>query len=370
MTLYERLTARGPKRILSIDGGGARIMMALGFLEEIERVLRERYDRPELRLCEYFDLIGGTSAGALVASVLATGMEAREVVGYSLDFAGKIFQKKIWRAWEARYDERPLKSILTDQFGDLELGDPSIRCGLCIMTKRADTRSTWPLINHPDGQFFGMNKHILLRNAVRASTAAPTFFVPVAVDVGGGERAAFIDGGASMANNPALQLFMVATLSGFPFNWATGADQLLLTSIGTGIWDQHTSVEELLDANAWNWAEDLPMMLIDEANIQSQLMLQWLSRSPTAVNIDMEVGDLAGDLLSPDPLLHYLRYNVRLEADELCDMGLADCGARVPDYYDLACAEHKHDMLKIGRAAAQRQIRPDHFPDSFDPAPA
>jgi len=366
MTLHERLTSSGPKRILSIDGGGARIMMALGYLEEIERMLRERYDRPKLLLCDYFDLIGGTSAGALVASVLATGMEAREVVDSSLDFVGKIFNRKNWRWWEATYDERPLTKILREQFRELELGDPSIRSGLCIMTKRADTRSTWPLINHPDGKFFGMNKQILLRNAVRASTAAPTYFDPVTVDVGEGEQAAFIDGGASTANNPALQLFMLATLSGFPFHWPTGADQLLLTSIGTGVWDQHTPVEKLLDANFWDWAYDLPMMLIDEASIQNQLMLQWLSRSPTAVNIDMEVGDLSGDLLSPEPLLHYLRYNVRLEADELCELGLADCGERVPDYYDLDCAEHKHDMLRIGRAAAQRQISPDHFPATFD----
>ena len=92
MALHERLTSDGPKRILSIDGGGARILMALGFLEEIERILRERYDRPDLRLSDYFDLIGGTSAGAFVAAVLATGMEMRAVAELSLDFAGKIFK--------------------------------------------------------------------------------------------------------------------------------------------------------------------------------------------------------------------------------------------------------------------------------------
>ena len=128
-------------------------MMALGFLEEIERILRERYEQPDLRLCDYFDLIGGTSAGAFVAATLATGLEIREVIDYSLDFADKIFQDKKWKFWEARYDESTLAGILIDQFGDLELGDPSIRSGLCIITKRADTRSTWPLMNHPDGKF-------------------------------------------------------------------------------------------------------------------------------------------------------------------------------------------------------------------------
>lgn len=198
MTLRERLTANRPKRILSIDGGGARIVMSLGFLEEIEHMLRERYDRPDLRFCDYFDLIGGTSAGALVAAVLALGMEAREVIEYRHDFANKIFRRRYWRAWEARYDERPLKQILRERFGELQLADPAIRSGLCIMTKRADTHSIWPLINHSDGKFFELNKHILLRNAVRASAAAPTFFVPVTIDVGEGERAAFVDGAPAL----------------------------------------------------------------------------------------------------------------------------------------------------------------------------
>jgi hypothetical protein len=366
--LHERLTSPAPKRILALDGGGARIMMALGFLEEIERILRERYEQPDLRLCDYFDLIGGTSAGAFVAATLATGLEIREVIDYSLDFADKIFQDKKWKFWEARYDESTLAGILIDQFGDLELGDPSIRSGLCIITKRADTRSTWPLMNHPDGKFYDMNKHLLLRKVVQASTAAPIYFVPVGVDVGTGEPAAFVDGGVSMANNPALQMFMMATLSGYPFHWQTGAEQLLITSVGTGFWQAHTSVDDILDSNRLDWAMDVPMMLMDDASMQNQLLLQWLSQSPTAWNIDLEVGDLSDELLVPEPLMHYLRYNVRLNADELCDMDLPEFGARVSDFYELSCAEHRHDMLKIGRAAALRQIRPDHFPKAFDPA--
>ena len=95
--------------------------LALGFLEEIERLLRERHERPELRLCDYFDLIGGTSAGALVAAVLATGMEAWEVSDYSLDFAGKIFEDKKWIFWEAEFAAGSLAKILKDQYSDIEL---------------------------------------------------------------------------------------------------------------------------------------------------------------------------------------------------------------------------------------------------------
>ena len=45
---------------------------------------------------------------------------------------------------------------------------------------------------------------------------------------------AFIDGGVSPHNNPALQLLMLATLEGHALRWPTGADQLLLVSLGTG----------------------------------------------------------------------------------------------------------------------------------------
>ena len=97
-----------------------------------------------------------------------------------------------------------------------------------------------PLINHPKGKYydseFGTNKDILLWKAVRASAAAPTYFLPQIINVGGGlKTAAFVDGGVSMANNPSLQLLMIATLKGFPFGWKPGADNIFLVSVGTGM---------------------------------------------------------------------------------------------------------------------------------------
>ena len=61
------------KRILSIDGGGIKGIFAAQFLARIE----EEYD---IKICDYFDIIAGTSTGAIVAAALAVGMPAEEIV--------------------------------------------------------------------------------------------------------------------------------------------------------------------------------------------------------------------------------------------------------------------------------------------------
>jgi hypothetical protein len=53
----------GPKRVLSLDGGGVRGVITVAFLERIEQILSER-EGHEIRLGDWFDLVGGTSTGA------------------------------------------------------------------------------------------------------------------------------------------------------------------------------------------------------------------------------------------------------------------------------------------------------------------
>ena len=58
------LLGAGPKRILSLDGGGVRGVISIAFLERLEKEISEIEGRPTL-LGEWFDLIGGTSTGAI-----------------------------------------------------------------------------------------------------------------------------------------------------------------------------------------------------------------------------------------------------------------------------------------------------------------
>ena len=61
--------AGGVRVPLPVDGGGLRGILALGLLAEIEALLRQRHGgSPYFRLCHYFDLIAGTSTGAIIAA--------------------------------------------------------------------------------------------------------------------------------------------------------------------------------------------------------------------------------------------------------------------------------------------------------------
>lgn len=374
-TLLDRFNSPGPKKILSLDGGGIRGALTLGYLKKIETLLREKQNNPNLVLSDYFDLIGGTSTGSIIAAGLAIGMEVDAITNKYMTLGGKIFGKKLdwWKPWEtwsylkANYDYKALEDSLKDFFGDITLGSDQIKTGLCIVAKRADTNSVWPLINHPNGKYYdtekGANKNIPLWQAVRASSAAPTYFAPQMIDVGNGERAAFVDGGVSMANNPALTLLMVATLSGFPFHWKMGEEQLTIVSVGTGYSVFKKQTGDIEESTMLNWAKNVPDMLMQDASWQNQIIMQWLSNSKTAVHIDGEIEKLDGDLLGGKPLINYLRYNFPITENTLNGLGLgkAFSDEDVKDLVEMSNAKNRHLLYQIGEAAAAKEILASHF---------
>ncbi|HRI88978.1 MAG TPA: patatin-like phospholipase family protein, partial [Candidatus Hydrogenedentes bacterium] len=239
--LLERLMRSGPKRILSLDGGGIRGLIALEYLRRMERHLADQHGQPDFRLSDYFDLIGGTSTGSLIACGLALGWRVDELIERYEKLSRVIFTRRVWKAWESFYSHTSLESILDEILGAKSLGDPALKTGLCVFCRRLDTGSVWKFFNHPNGKFYGENRNIRLADLVRASTAAPTVFRPHSFTVtesiqGLGERGTFIDGSVGTTHDPSLHLLWVATLKGFPFQWKSGPDELLLASVGTVHW--------------------------------------------------------------------------------------------------------------------------------------
>ncbi|MFM9908792.1 MAG: patatin-like phospholipase family protein [Chitinophagaceae bacterium] len=392
----QHLEATGSKRILALDGGGIRGALTLGYLQAIEDILREQHNNDEhFRLCDYFDLIGGTSTGSIIASCLAIGMKVSEIKEMYFELGGKIFAKKYkwWNIFEiddfikAGYDGKPLEEELKKVFVDIKLGnDKRIRTGLCIVAKRADTNSVWPLINHPNGKYFdsadGNNKDILLWKAVRASAAAPTYFLPQVIEVGGGmHEAAFVDGGVSMANNPSIQLLMVATLKGFPFKWKMGEENILLVSVGTGMSKWEKIPAKVSKNNLLNWAKEIPDMLMQDASWQNQAILQWMAKCDTRWSIDGETGDLKDDFFGSDSnnknLLTYLRYNLWLEVATLNKLMNKEYSLKqVADLIEMSNADSRFELYEIGKKAAEQglhidnlvmaqQVVKEHFPAAF-----
>src|SRR5262245_41196962 len=85
-----------PKRILALDVGGLRGVLTVAFLKRIEDILRQQAGGgdPNFRLCDYYDLIGGTSTGSIIAAGLALGMSVDEIHKHYFDLGENVFQRR------------------------------------------------------------------------------------------------------------------------------------------------------------------------------------------------------------------------------------------------------------------------------------
>lgn len=368
-----------PKRILALDGGGLRGILTLGILQQIEDELRARHGGDAgFRLCHYFDLIAGTSTGAIIAAALAIGLTVEEITASYRQLGSRVFERSFLRQglFRAKYDERRLIEELKKLFGAEEaLGGASLLTGLLVVIKRLDTASPWPVSNNPGGKYFQSrpsgsigNGDYKLWQAVRASTAAPDYFDPERITIAQmpdhlpvyGD---FVDGGVSPYNNPAFQAFMYATIGGYRVQWTAAADKLLLVSVGTGVHDPAVQRSQVAAAHA---LRALLSMMDDCAALQETL-LQWMSRSATARRIDSELETLDGDLIGGASLLTYVRYNAGLDARSVGEL-LKEKAREIPveNLSAMDAPENMDALHLIGLAAGKRDVRSDHFPETFD----
>jgi len=374
-TLEEHLFGPGPKRILALDGGGIRGILTIQILARIEKMLRERNGDPDARLSDYFDLIGGTSTGAIIAAGLALGWPTERVDALYRELGNSIFESSYlrWGLLRAKFSSKPLQEALKREFGDLTLGSRELKTGLAIVAKRLDTGSPWVVHNNPKGKYYEpraggtstANKDFLLRKIVRASTAAPHYFEPEEIEISRDTRGAFVDGGISPHNNPALQLLMLATLGGHELNWRWGADRLMLVSVGTGSVELKLQPQDVMKMKALELAARSLASLMNDASNLNETLLQWFSRCPTSREIDREMGNLDADLLGGGkPLLTYLRYDAWLERDWLRDrLGMELSEEELESLAEMDKPENMARLIEIGRETGVRLVRPEHFPD-------
>jgi hypothetical protein len=378
-TLAEHFSGAGPKRILALDGGGLRGILTLGILKQIEDELRRRHNGDgAFRLCDYFDLIAGTSTGAIIAAALAIGWSVDDITTKYFQLGNRVFKRSLLRQGllRAKYDEEQLIRELKAVYGaDTTLGSDRVLTGLLIVIKRLDSGSPWPVSNNPRGKYFASrdggvigNGDYKLWQAVRASTAAPDYFKAEAITIARlpghppivGD---FVDGGVSPYNNPALQAVMYATLGGYQVNWPLGKDNLLVVSLGTGVGDPAVRRSEVAAKHAF---QALLALMDDCASLQ-ETILQWMSQSPTARSIDSELGTLDGDVIGGTSLLSYVRYNVDLRESSVRRLlgDVADTIA-IDQLSAMDAPAHMEMLHRLGRASGAESVKPDHFPNAFN----
>lgn len=275
-----------------------------------------------------------------------------------------------------KFDEKALEATIFEYLKEHTLGSERFHCGLGIVAKRLDTGKVWIFHNHPEGPYyecreplrFTANKDLPIVKLLRASTAAPTFFAPNEIEIAPGRKGMFIDGGMSPHGNPALLLFMLATIQGYGFRWPMGDDRLMLVSVGTGSTPPEPPSQRGSRGPKPTLLFGIESLtsLMDDGSQLARAMLQWMSESPTAEKIDGEIGTLKGELLAGRPLLHYIRYNTVLERDPLKKLGFDFSEKQVKLLREMDRPESVDDLLEIGRRAAVHEVAAGHFPAAFD----
>jgi hypothetical protein len=359
----------GPKRILALDGGGVRGAITVAFLERIEGILSKRLGT-EIRLGDWFDLVGGTSTGALIAGALALGFRTEQIKDFYLRLAPRAFQPTRWGIplFQAKFNADGLRAEILKIVQDRKLSSADLVTGLCVVTKRMDTCSPWIVANNPrapywlDGEKHDGNDKYSLATLVRASTAAPHFFDPEVFPISKNEDGLFIDGGVTPFNNPSLALFQMATFKPFGICWPTGPEQLTVTSIGTGTYRPRFAYEEEGVGRFAKLAYYALMSLMTDAETMTLAQMQWMGECLTPWKINSEVGTLAEEVPQGGKMFRFMRYDVKLESGwlrEELDVKVSDRDAE--RYRGMDNPAIVNEIYEIAKLAAAKQVKPEHW---------
>jgi hypothetical protein len=378
MSVYDK--PPGPRRILAIDGGGMRGALAVGILARLEKTLREKLGRPQLVLSDYFDLIGGTSTGAIIAAGLALGQEAEYLRQLYHRLGPIVFNHGGFRIplIQSRFDPSRLAGVIVEELGDATLETAAWRTGFAAIAKRVDPGSSWILTNCPSSRYWNgdpawpdvtPNKDYRLSTIVQASAAAPFYFDMVHMEVTKGEQGIFFDGAMTPHGNPALQLAMTALVPAYGLGWTPGADNLMIVSVGTGqprpMKPEWRSKPLLL--SVWKAIHALTSLAYDSSQLGTSI-LQWLGRSPQPWHINGEIDGLQDSLPGCAALWTFVRYDAPLEPDWLsAHLDESFSGAQIADLVKMDDEKMVPELYRVGALAGEALIRPEHFADVFNP---
>lgn len=222
-----KLTAELPKdglcRILSLDGGGAKGFYTLGVLKEIEGMMK-------CPLCKRFDLVFGTSTGAIIAALIA--------IGYEIDDIHTLYKENVPRIMRIRSrngKSKALEDLANTVFADKKFD--AVKTGIGIVTTKWVIEK--PMIFKSDvvqahGRIgtFAPGFGCTISDAVQASCSAFPFFDRKTVTTTAGDCVELIDGGYC-ANNPTLYAIADAVIA-----MKKHRADLRVVSVGVGVYPE------------------------------------------------------------------------------------------------------------------------------------
>ncbi|KAJ8126223.1 hypothetical protein O1611_g7414 [Lasiodiplodia mahajangana] len=228
--------------LLSLDGGGVRGLWSLVILQRIMEGINP--DDPP-KSCDYFDMICGTSTGGLIAIMLGRlKMSVAECIEEYKSLSAKVFTKRRHRLGrraniQGRFDHVALEASIKDLLrkrglNDDELlkepdADPQCKTFVCTMSQETSGTIVFPSYYSPTWGKQMLNR-VRIWEAARATSAATSFFEPIAID-----GRVYTDG-ATGANNPIHELWAEASSMYSPDDkWKLEDYLKCLVSIGTGI---------------------------------------------------------------------------------------------------------------------------------------
>lgn len=312
-------------KILSLDGGGIRGVLSAQLLALFEAVLQEQTGQ---RLYDYFDLVVGTSTGAILASGVAMGRSADTLVQLYLDQGRRIFP--YWGTFSylapqrlglivqhgfsaPKYSHRGLQKVLREQFGQRCLGELSEEAPK-LLIPTYDTVARRPILfNSWEQRLYGEAR---LWEVVLASASAPTFFPSYSIQVGGFSYS-LVDGGVG-ANNPATCAIAAALDLGYALR------DIRLLSIGTGSGTRGYAHKVTQHWGVSQWAKHIPDILMDAPmDILEQIAQQTVtlgSRYPNHyLRLQPELSNSALDTLLDASLRDALKPHLKGKRPVICE---------------------------------------------------
>lgn len=251
----------GKKVILSIDGGGMRGTISIAMLAELEQLT----GKPCQQL---FDMVAGTSTGAIIAAALGLGYTAQQTLEMVyLDRLPKAFPRGglwtyvryLFNGLRHLYPLEPFRVALQPLSQGKRVRD--ITHPIIFMTAK-DVRvgDVYYIVSGGPGlPAFG---DWPLAGAVAASGAAPVYFPPVADNL--------IDGGVGTDGNPCL----AATIEALEYigqqDPASGfvPGNILHISLGTGYVPNTRADSTASRFRLWDWLPYVIFEQLDDASLQ------------------------------------------------------------------------------------------------------